>query len=469
MKRWKCTVCGQIFEGDVPPVPCPVCGAGEDAFILLEETGVVRWRCTVCGQIFEGDVPPVPCPVCGAGESAFEKIIEKAAVYKNDTDDNFVLVGGGFASVEAAKAIRQRNTTASITIVMNEKHVPYNRPTLSDVVEDGLSFPNLVLEESDFYTEKNISLLTGVSVDSIDKARKILQLSTGETLPYSKLLLATGSNSFNPIESEDGSVPVCVLRTYDDAERLISLASDKRVVLVGGGILGLEAALALRERGSDVTVVEFAPRLLSLQADETVSALIHAQLEKLGIHVLTGCSVNKATPTGALLSNGTTIEADVILASMGVRSEVSLAKSLGIEVNRGILVDDFMHTSEPSIWAAGDCAEFNGNVLAIAGAASAMGATAGASMCGDEETPYSSFIPATMLEMTGLSIFSVGSVNSAVETVLYTNKQTGSYKRLFFAKKVLIGALFVGENPGAKAVTSVSNKVPLSQALSLLS
>lgn len=468
MKRWKCTVCGQIFEGDAPPVPCPICGAGESAFILLEDAGTVRWRCTVCGQIFEGATPPVPCPVCGAGESAFEKIIEKAVEYKNDTQDQFVLIGGGFASVEAAKSIRKRNSTASITIVSKENCLPYNRPTLSDVLEDNLSFHNIILEEESFYKEHNITLCKGVSVDHIDAAQKMITLSDDTSLTYTKLLLATGANSFNPIQCDTDSVPVCVLRSFKDAEHIISIATGKRVVLVGGGILGLEAALALRERKCDVTVVEFAPRLLPLQADESVSARIQTQLGKLGIHVITGSSVKKAVHNGVVLNDGSTIQTDVVLASMGVRSEVTLAKELGLAIDRGIIVNEFMRTSHPDIWAAGDCAEFGGVVQAIAGAASAMGATAGADMCGDTSTPYETFTPATVLEMPGLSIFSVGAVNNTVETILYTNQQTGSYKRLFFAKKILVGALFVGENPGAKAVSAVSSNTPLAKAMELL-
>ncbi|MDL2324231.1 FAD-dependent oxidoreductase [Ruminococcaceae bacterium OttesenSCG-928-A16] len=470
IKRWKCTVCGKIFEGDTPPVPCPVCRAGEEAFVLWEEpAATTRWKCTVCGQIFEGVVPPVPCPVCGAGEDAFEKIEEEIPVFSQNTNDMFVLVGGGVAALEAAKAIRKRNSTATITIVSAENHYPYNRPTLSDVVAEGISFANIILEQPGFYMENKIALLPGVEAQAIDVDKKMVQLSNEKSLPYTKLLLATGANSFNPIKQQSNAIPVRVLRSYEDAENLVNLAGGKRVVLVGGGILGLEAALALRERNCVVTVVEFAPRILSLQADEAVSAMIKDKLEELGIRVLTGISVQEAGPGGVILSDGAEMAADVVLASMGVRSEVALAQALGLELSHGIVVDEFMHTSHADIWAAGDCAEFAGRVQAIAGAASGMGAVAGASMAGDETVPYKPFVPATMLEFADLAVFSVGNIGNTAETVLYQNTQTGVYRRLFFNQKTLAGALFVGKNPGAKAVTAVTQGVPFAKAMELLS
>jgi rubredoxin len=146
-KKWRCTVCGQVFEGDQPPVPCPVCGAGASAFALEEQVGLSKWRCAVCNQVFDGENPPTSCPICGAGVSAFEKIYEASGEYKKDTDEAFVIVGGGIAALETAKAIRRRNSTASITMILGEGILPYNRPALSDVLADSLSFDSILLEQ----------------------------------------------------------------------------------------------------------------------------------------------------------------------------------------------------------------------------------------------------------------------------------------------------------------------------------
>lgn len=469
MKKWKCTVCGQIFEGENPPVPCPVCGAGEEAFELLEESGPALWKCTVCGQVFDGVAPPVPCPVCGAGESAFERVEAEETTFSNDTADKFVIIGGGVAALEAAKALRKRNATAEITMVMSEKHLPYNRPALTDVVGDGLTLCNLILEEKEFYAELNVRLLQGVTAKSVDTENKVVVIENGEKIPYTKILLAVGSYPFNPIKQDADSVPVHVLRTYEDAEKLVDDAKGKRVVVVGGGILGLEQAVALRERGSIITVVEHAPRILSLQADGEASARLTHCLEMIGIRIITGMSVASTGAHGITLSDGSQMAADVVLASMGVRSETTLACQLGLEVNRGIVVDEFMHTSHPDVWAAGDCAEFTGRVQALVGAAASMGATAGASMTGDETAHYKPFVPATAFECPGYSLFSVGMIaDGAAETVLYQNNYSKNYKRLFFNRNVLAGALFVGENAGAKAVKAVETGAPLSRALELL-
>ena len=467
MKRWRCAVCGQVFEGDTPPVPCPVCGADENAFELLDEAPT-RWKCTVCSHIFEGEAPPVPCPICGADASAFIKIDAAETSFRKDTDDSFVIIGAGTAGLEAARAIRKRNATARITLVGKENHLPYNRPGLSQVLADNLSFVNLLLEDPDFYPANHIDVLSGVQAASVDLAAKKVALSNGSSLSFTKLLLATGARPFNPIQHGEDSIPVKVLRSYEDALEIANFAKGKRVVLVGGGILGLEAAAALRGRGAIVTVVEFSPRILPLQTDEAVASMLTQRLEKLGIGLLCGASVTQATQHGVVLSDGANMAADMVLASMGVRSDVELATAMGLELNRGIKVDPFMHTNHPDVWAAGDCAEFEGRVLAMAGAASSMGTVAGASMAGEEDTPYQTFVPATAFELPGLSLFSAGAVNQdAKESLLYQNAQSGQYGRLFFESGRLSGALYAGKNPGAKVLQALAAKASVADALPL--
>lgn len=469
MKKWKCLVCGQVFEGNEPPVPCPVCGAGEASFEPLQTDAATQWKCTVCGQTFSGSEPPVPCPVCGAGKTAFEAEQAEGNTFKKDTDDNFVIVGAGLAALEAAKAIRLRNATATICIISAEDHLPYNRPGLSRVLADGLSFANLLLEEEEFYTQQNITVMRNVTATSVEPAAKTVALANGQVLAYTKLLLATGAKPFNPIKHSHGSIPVKVLHSYKDALDLTQNAKGKRIVLVGGGILGLEAAAGLCSRGALVTVVEFAPRILPLQTDEAVSAQLTEKLEKMGIAVLCGMSVTEATGHGVTLSNGNSIAADLVLASMGVRSEMSLAVAIGLELSRGIVVDEFMRTSHKDIFAAGDCAEFKGRVQAIAGAASGMGRVAGAAMAGQMETAYQPFIPATAFEVPGFCLFSAGLVGQeADESALYENRATRQYRRLFFLNGKMCGALYVGQNPGALALRALAAKAPLAQALPML-
>lgn len=428
-----------------------------------------NWRCTVCGQAFEGDAPPVPCPVCGAGRDAFEPLAAEANPQRKSSEDKFVIIGAGLAGLAAAKAIRKRNATAAITMVSAENHLPYNRPALSRAMAEGLSLDGLLLEKEAFYEQNNIEVRSGVMATAIDPGAQTVTLSDGGTLPYTGLLLATGAVPFNPIRHAHGSIPVKVLRRYEDAMDLVGYAAGRRVVLVGGGILGLEAAVALRKQDAMVTVVEYSPRILPLQTDEAVSAMLAERLESMGIGLLCAASVTEATRHGVVLSDGASMAADLVLASMGVRSAVDLAVAIGLELGRGIEVDAFMHTSHPNIWAAGDCAEFSGRVLAVAGAASGMGAVAGASMAGDEATPYQPFVPATAFNLPGFSLFSAGVVNAdAAESVLYRNTETGQYRRLFFENGGLTGGLFVGKHPGARLLRALSERAPLADALPLL-
>ena len=259
------------------------------------------------------------------------------------------------------------------------------------------------------------------------------------------------------------------MRYYEDAAALGADCAGKRVVVVGGGILGLEAACALHARGAHVTVVELGPRLLSIQADAAVSAMIESKLYEMGMTVITGKSVDSATPAGALLSDGAAMAADVVLASLGVRSDVSLALAIGLDLSRGIVVDAHMRTSHPDIWAAGDCAEFSGRVLAIAGAASAMGLAAGASMAGDDTAPYAPFLPSTFFELPGLSMFSAGNVDEkTAESAVYTNTATGVYRRLFYEQSHLSGVLFVGGAEPARILPALRGAQTPAESLALL-
>lgn len=469
MKEWKCTVCGRIFEGDEPPIPCPVCKAGREAFIELAAAATL-WKCAVCGRIFEGNEPPVPCPVCKAGREAFTKISEAPSAYHTDTDAHYVIVGGGVAGIEAAKTLRQHDGTGSITVVAEENCLPYNRPILSTVVAKGLPLEKILLEPAEYYEQHNIRLLMGVRDVSIDPDAKMVSLSDGQVLPYTKLLLATGSRPFNPIQTGEGGVPVRVLRSFIDAEELVHAATGKRVVLVGGGILGLEAAVALHGHGCHISIVEFAPRLMSLQADEEASCRLQKAIEAMGIQVYCGASVQSTDATGAVLNDGTHIDCDLVLASMGVRSEVGLATSIGLTMGRGIVVDDVMRTSAPDIWAAGDCAEYEGRVVATAGVAMAMGRVAGASMAGDQSQVYRPIVPAAYFSCPGFIMLSVGAVQQdTAEYTLYQDDTKGIYRRLVFKDGVLGGVLFVGNTSGgANAVQAVERAAPIAEALALL-
>ena len=471
VKKWRCTVCGVIFEGEVPPSPCPVCGAGADAFEQIGVKRAARWKCTVCGQIFEGAAPPVPCPVCGAGADAFVPLEEAgAAAYRRDSGETLVLVGGGGAALAAAKAIRERDKTARVVMVCGEGVLPYNRPALSDVVADGYSFAAVALEPAQWYADNRVELVLDAAAAELLVQQKQLRLSDGRLLRYDKLLLATGANAFCPVTADAGAPPVQVLRGWADAQALLARAvPGARAVVVGGGILGLEAALALYERGAKVQIVELAPRLLSMQADEFAGGVIAEKLAALGIGVAVGVSVAGVAADGVHLADGRVLAADLVLVSAGIRSELTLARAAGLAVGRGVLVDETMAARTPDIYAAGDCAEFNGRIAGSWGAALAMGAAAGAAMTGDAAA-YRPAVPATAFAAPGIDFFAAGSVGGErLRTVVLRDETTGVYHKLAFRDGHLVGVLMLGGvRNSAAAVAAVERGDAPDKALSLL-
>lgn len=401
-----------------------------------------RWRCTICNQVFEGEQPPAPCPVCGADADAFElapeTVLEEPPA--EPSAQRYLLVGGGVAALEAAKAIRKQDPTGQITMVCGENTIPYSRPGLSDLVAGTNGFTDLLLKPMDWYAENNIRLLCGVTVAGIDHTSRTARLSDGQTVGYSRLLLATGASAFNPVQAQPGGPSVQVLRTVSDAYAALQLAGAS-VLVVGGGILGVEAALALHAQGCRVTLCELSDRLLALQADAEASRRIRAALEETGIRVFCGTTVQAASRP-VLLQNGERVEADAVLVSIGIRSETTLAKQLGLACERGIVVDELMRTSLPDVYAAGDCAQFGGRVAGLYPAASMMGMTAGANMAG-KAAVYRPLPPATALDEQGIRMVSVG-VLPAVPFAAFTSADGSEYRAVYAENGRVTGVLLWG-------------------------
>ncbi len=471
-KIWHCPVCGQDFPGEQPPDPCPICGASAALFTSADAPAPKKWRCMVCGQVFEGDHPPVPCPVCGAGEQAFEPVAEETEVFHRDTQEHFVLIGGGAAAMECAKALRQRNKTAAITMICGEGVLPYNRPALSDVVADGLSYLSIMLQDASWYeNEQNFTMVTEAKAARILPNEKKVELENGQTFSYDKLLIATGADPFMPVTLAPDAMPAFSLRTFADAQALLSAAKPQRhAAIVGGGILGIEAAVALAGRGLKVTVLEYGDRIIKAQADEFVSKRLAEHLESRGMTVRTGVSVSRVEKDHLLLSDGSALACDLVLVSAGVRSQTALAKDCGIAVERGIVVDASMRTSLPDIYAAGDCAEYQGRTCGLWSTAAAMGKTAGSAMAGQPETEYLPLPPATVFEEDGISIFSAGNTGSPnSQTLLFENRFSNIYRKLVFEGGRLTGVIFYGDTAGAaSAIDLLGKNAAMKQAIALL-
>ena len=411
-----------------------------------------KYKCTVCGQIFEGDAPDV-CPICGAGREAIEEI-GVVSDFNRDTLEKFVIIGGGIAGLECAKAIRQRNKTADITMVCGEGVIPYNRPMLSKLLAYGLPFETLAAEPYDYYIKHGIKLICDASVSKIRTSDKTAELTDGRSLDYDKLCIATGANANNPINNTDGSIPVLVLRTLRDALELERVGKSSKIFIVGGGILGIEAAAGLKKMGADITVLERGDRIIKQQADEETSLRLTEALEKAGIRILLNISVEKVCEGKVHFTNGTNEAADIVLASAGVRSEISLAAEAGLAADRGIIVDNCMRTSEKDVFAAGDCAQLAGHLGGLWATSAPQGEIAGSVMAGDESAAYEQPVITTLFEEAGASMFICGRING--DDLRYEIESSAyAYSKLAYSGEKLAGFILFGDISRAYELKSV--------------
>lgn len=280
------------------------------------------------------------------------------------TDAGVVIAGGGQAGFQVAASLRQLGFAGPVTIVAAEDRLPYQRPPLSKTyIKSDVSFDSLLIRPDSFYAKNDIAVRTGKRVVSIDRQRSAVMLASGEPLAYDHLVLATGAaNRALPVEG--ATLPgVYGLRTAADAEALRqAIVTAQRLVIVGGGFIGLEVAAAVRSLGKDVVLIEAADRLMGRTVSRPVSAFFLDQHRAMGTEIrletALAAVVGDDRAKGVLLADGTTMAADIVLIAAGVVPEDRLARDAGLATDNGIVVDSFMTTADPRIFAIGDCAVF---------------------------------------------------------------------------------------------------------------
>ncbi|MEL7546311.1 MAG: FAD-dependent oxidoreductase [Pseudomonadota bacterium] len=277
--------------------------------------------------------------------------------------NQIVIVGAGQAAAQACASLRQFGFDGAITVVGDEQHLPYQRPPLSKAYMKGdLAEERLYFKPADWYANQNISCLLGVSVEEIDRAARTVRLSDGQSLSYDVLIFATGSRPRQiPISGADLD-GVFDLRSLTDVDEIKPhMETGKRLVIIGAGYIGLEAAAVARQLGLEVTVLEMADRVLARVTSPVMSAFYEAEHRRQGADILTGARVaaiqGSEEVTGVQLDSGDVIDADIVLIGIGIIPNIELAKAAGIGCSDGILVDRDARTSDPRIFAAGDCAK----------------------------------------------------------------------------------------------------------------
>ena len=307
---------------------------------------------------------------------------------------NYIIIGNGTAGANAAVQIRKRDKEGSIIVFSRENYPFYYRPRLPDYIAGKVKPDDFIMHRLSQYENWNIDLRLGEDVSAVDPQKKEICSSQSGTLHYDELLLAVGSDCFIPPVPGNDKIGVVTLRTIKDADALISAAAKtKSAVIVGGGLLGLEAGWALIQLGLKVEIIEFMDRLLPRQLDAEKAALLKEKLMAMGFSFHLPEKVKEVpgsgTAEGIVLESGKYIEGGIVLFSAGVRPNLKLARSIGLEIDKAIKVDEYMRTSIPGIWAAGDAVEFNGQPCGLWPIAMAEGNAAGASMAGE----LSSYIP----------------------------------------------------------------------------
>ena len=408
-------------------------------------------KCLVCGEIFDSSLDV--CPVCGVGRENFVPVDVEETTFRKDTAESYVILGNGAAGLNAAKAIRERDQTGSSTLVSNDTAPSYHRPRLTKSLLADLTAEQIAVEDTQWYEENRIAQLLGKTAVRIDTANRTVLLSDESTLPFTRLIYALGSECFIPPIPGADRGNVIAIRRIDDVKKVSdALPSSSRAVVIGGGVLGLEAAWELRKAGLSVVVLEAAPVLMGRQLDETSGSILREIAENHGISIQTGVSVEEIEGdervSAVRLASGTRLDADLVIISAGVRANTALAALAGIDTERAVLVNEHMETSCAGIYACGDCAQFRGVNLAVWPQAVEEGKIAGANAAG-EALSYAGVSPALTFNGMNTSLYAAGdngkNPNLLYKTVEFKDMGKEQYRKYYFLNNRLCGVILIGD------------------------
>lgn len=408
-------------------------------------------KCLVCGEIFDSSLEV--CPVCGVGKENFVPVESEETEYRKDTKDLYAIIGNGAAGFNAAKAIRERDKTGGVYLISNEEYSAYNRPMLTKALIAGLEGDQVAIQDASWYEEHNIVQILGKQVKAIDTKEKEILTEDGAKFKYTKLIYALGSECFIPPIPGVKKPEVIAIRRLSDTQKVTELLPEtKEAVVIGGGVLGLEAAWELKKAHCKVTVLELAPRLMGRQLDVGAGEMLKSISEAQGIAIHTGVQISaiegEEHVTGVRLGDGTVIPAQLVIVSCGVRSNIQLAKEAGIAVDRAVIVDSHMATNQADIYACGDCAQYEGINYAIWPQAVEQGKVAGANAAGEAFT-YTTVPAALTFHGMNTALFSIGDNGSnpdlVYRTVEFKDLSRKQYEKYYFRNNRLCGVILIGD------------------------
>jgi nitrite reductase (NADH) large subunit len=367
-----------------------------------------------------------------------------------------VIVGNGMAAARLVdELVKTTLGRYAIAVIGDEPRLAYNRVLLSSVLAGETASHDIELKPAAWWRDRGVTLKYGCVATEVDAGRRELKIAGEESIEFSRLVLATGSTPLRLNMPGADLIGVHTFRDTRDVDLLLALAARKRpVVVIGGGLLGLEAAYGLAKAGTPVTLLHLTDRLMDRQLDAPAAALLKSLVERKGIEVLLKASTTRIHGTtrveGVELADGQRIEADAVIFAAGIRPNVGLAKDAGIAVNRGVVIDDQLQTSVPNIFALGECAEHRGICYGLVEPAYEQARVLAQHLAG-KAAAYQGSVVATNLKVSGVSVFSAGDFLGAggSEAILLSDVRRGAYKKLVIADGRLTGAVLIGETTDA--------------------
>lgn len=416
-------------------------------------------KCLVCGEIFEEGTEI--CPVCGVGKENFVPVNVDESDYKNDTEEKFLILGNGAAGTSAAAAIRERNKTCSILIVSNEGVLGYNRPMLTKSVIAEFDPKEIAIHDESWYTENSIINVLERTVERIDTEQKEVCFTNGMKLQYDKLIYSLGAEScMPPIEGAD-KPQVTAIRSLADTVKVAGLLPQaKNAVVIGGGVLGLEAAWEISKTKCRVTVLEVADKLMVRQLDDGAAKMLADIVKNKGIDIRLSAKIEaiegEASVTGVRLVGGELIAADLVVISCGNKANTKVAKESGVIADGSVIVNSRMETNIRDIYACGDCAQYNGVNYGIWPQALEMGKVAGANAAGDV-LEYENVSAALTFHGMNTALYAIGDNGKNdklnYKTVEFSDSQKHTYEKYYFSNNRLTGAMLLGDTSKIAEVT----------------
>ncbi len=379
---------------------------------------------------------------------------------------HLVVVGNGMAGMACVDEILKRKADFKITVFSEEPYFNYNRILLSSVLAGEKNIEEIYINTEEWYRKNDITLHLGEKVSGVDSANRIVTTEKGYSFDYDLLLLATGSNPFIPPIDGVKKKGVYVFRNMADTYGILEYCkSAKKAIVIGGGLLGLEAARGLLNQGLQVTVVHLMDRLMDVQLDTVGGQFLKREIEKLGIEVLLSKNTERImgdeSVEGVLFKDGSIVPADLVVIACGIRPNVELAKKAGLKINRGIVVNDFMETSDPNIFAIGECVEHREKVYGLVAPLYEQGKVLAATITGEKGPVYEGSTLATKLKVMGIELFSAGDFRAEEpdkEVIAYQDHAFGVYKKVVVHQERVVGTILIGDASDANRFLEMMRK-----------